>query len=301
VANWLAATLDQHLLDRTALAFELLHEVDADLSRCAETLARALEKVNATELAEYLDEADAADHGRFAGLMVRLDAIATPLTFQVMKHATRSRTRAAAATALCYQCAEAPGRLQPYVDDPQADVVLNLVFVLGQIGGPGVIDMLKFAALHPDPRVRRQAVLSMGGAPEKERVPALLDGLARLDPHILGTTLAMLARRQDEQVWRFILGLIEDPEFEHRGEDVQRALFHALAEVAEDSAVPALDRILNRVGGFMKKRTFTQLAAAEALKRIGTPAARAVLEAGIGSKHAAVRSACGDVLQRKAA
>src|SRR5205814_1747840 len=121
----------------------------------------------------------------------------------------------------------------------------NLVFVLGQIGGVGVVDMLRRATQHTDPRVRRQAVLSLGGVPAAERTPVLLDELARLDPHILSTALHLLARQRDEINTRFILSLIKDPEFETRSEDVQRAMFGALAEVADDGVVSALDKLLN--------------------------------------------------------
>jgi HEAT repeat protein len=300
-ATWLVHMLDRHQLARAGKALELLDEVDPGHRRSREALARGLQTLDAAEMAEFLDEAEPAEQGRFAGLMVRLDEVATPFTFQVMGRATRGRTRAAAATALCYQCADHPERLQPFIDDPRLDVMLNLVFILGQIGGTGVVDMLRLAAQHPDPRVRRQAVLSLGGVPETERVPVLLDELARLDPHILGATLNLLARQSDQQASRFILGLIADPEFETRSEDVQRALFNALAEVAEDGAVPALEKLLNHNPGWLARRSFTQFAAALTLHRMGTPAARAALQTGLKSKHATVRSACADALKARVA
>src|SRR5205085_12115313 len=140
--------------------------------------------------------------------VVRLGSASGPLTYAVMARATRSRVRAAAATALCYQCAEEPELLRANLDEPRAEAMLNLVFVLGQIGGASVASMLRTAAQHADPRIRRQAVLSLGGVPEPERTPVLLDELARLDPHILSTTLGMLARQRDENVTRFVLSLI---------------------------------------------------------------------------------------------
>jgi HEAT repeat protein len=127
----------------------------------------------------------------------------------------------------------------------------------------------------------------------------LLDELALLDPHILGTTLSMLARHRDENITRFVLSLIQDPEFETRGEDVQRAMFGALAEVANDNVVAALEKMLNKNGGWLARRSFTQLAAALTLRRVDTPAARRALEAGLKSKNGTVRSACLDALRTR--
>jgi hypothetical protein len=300
-ATWCTSTIEQHDLARATLALQLLDRLDPDRPHSSHVLKHELRHVDEAELAEYLDEADPAEHGRFAALMVRLGSAAVPLAYGVMAHATRSRVRAAAATALCYQCAEHPELLRQFLDESRPEAMLNLVFVLGQIGGTEVAPMLKAVTKHADPRVRRQAVLSLGGVPEAERTPALLDELARFDPHILSTTLGMLARQHDENVTRFILELIADPEFEGRSEDVQRALFGALGEVADDSIVSALEKLLHRSHGWRGKRSYTQFAAALTLRRLGTPAARRVLEQGFQSKDASVRSACVDATNAKAA
>ena len=300
-STWTTAMIEQHHLGRAARALKLLDELDPRRTYSVEPLKRGIEQVDSGDLTDYLDEADAAEHGRFAALMVHMGDVAVPLSYAVMGRATRSRVRAAAATALCYQCADRPELLQPYLDEPRTEALLNLVFVLGQIGGAPVAQMLRTATHHPDARVRRQAVLSLGGVPEAERTPVLLDELARLDPHILSTTLSMLARQQDENVTRFILGLIKEPEFEHRSEDVQRALFSALHEVANDSVVAMLKKILNRNQGWMGRRSFTQFAAALTLRRLGTPAARTILEAGLKARSATVRSACVDAMNARAA
>ena len=300
-ATWAASMIEQHHLARAARALQLLDRLDPGKTLAAEVLTRGLEQVDDADLADYLDEAEPAEHGRFAALMVGFGKVAVPISYAVMARATRSRVRAAAATALCYQCADDPALLQRFIDEPRLEAMLNLVFVLGQIGGAAVAPMLRSATQHADPRVRRQAVLSLGGVPEAERTPVLLDELARLDPHILSTTLAMLARQRDENVARFILGLIKEPEFENRSEDVQRALFGALSEVADDGAVHVLDKILNRNHGWLSRRSFTQFAAALTLRRLGTPSARNVLDLGLKSRHNAVRSACEDAMNARAA
>ncbi len=300
-ATWTTGMIQQHQFARAAVALQLLDRLDADRANAATTLARGLAHVDGADLADALDEADPEDHGRFAALMVQLGEDAVPLTYAVMACATRSRVRAAAATALCYRCAERPKLLERFLEETRPEAMLNLVFVLGQIGGSDVVPMLQTVAKHADSRVRRQAVLSLGGVPEAERTPVLLDELARLDPHILSTTLGMLARQRDENVTRFILGLVTEPEFEGRSEDVQRTLFSALGEVANDTVVSALDKILNRSHGWLGRRTYTQFAAALTLRRLGTPAARRVLDLGLQSRDGSVRSACVDATNARGA
>src|SRR5207244_13304829 len=86
----------------------------------------------------------------------RMSAV-TALSFCV-----RVPARAAACTALSYVYGEDPAKLAPFLDDPHWYVIRNVVFVLGQIGGSAVVDMLRKAAQHSDPRVKRAVVQALG-------------------------------------------------------------------------------------------------------------------------------------------
>jgi HEAT repeat protein len=174
-------------------------------------------------------------------------------------------------------------------------VVRNIVFVLGHIGGPPVVPLLRTVALHPEPRVRRQLVQALGSVPPEERITPLLEQLSARDPQLLAATLHMLTREKNPRVARAILALIESPDFESRHEDNQRALFGALGDIADDLAVPALEAVLHR-GGWFARRTFQRVAAARTLRQIGSPQAMAALEAGVRARSEAVRTACLEAL-----
>ncbi len=295
VVTWLTGALHRAAWKEAQRALELLGEIDPDHSRTSEEIAAAIVTLDAEALAEGLDEAEPEDQGRFAGLAVGLGKPAVNLVFDVMRHATRVRTRAAACTALSYLCAEEPELLGPYLSDSRWDVVLNMVFVLGQIGGPKVVDLLRVAAQHPEPKVRRQVVQALGSVPPTDRLPVLLNELDTLDSQLLSATLNMLTREKNRHVARAILDCIESPRFESRSEDSQRTLFNALADVADDEAIAALEALLNK-GGWFSRRTFTRQAAARTLQRIGTLGAMAVLQTGLKSKSAAVRETCREAL-----
>jgi HEAT repeat protein len=198
-------------------------------------------------------------------------------------------------TALCYLCADDPQLLAPWMADSRWHLVRNLVFVLGHIGGPAVVPLLRSVAGHPEPRVRRQLVQALGSVPPENRTSLLLEQLDARDPQLLAAALAILTREKDPRVARAILAVIEAPGFESRDEDNQRTLFGALGDIAGDPAVPALEALLHQ-GGWFARRTFQRVAAARTLRQIGTPDAMAALEAGLRARSEAVRAACLEAL-----
>src|SRR5262249_2549307 len=145
------------------------------------------------EIAEQLDEAEDEDLACFSAIVVGIGPAAVQLAITVMSQCNRAKARAAAATALSFAAAHDPMLRAAAITDPRWYVVRNAVFVLGQIGGPDVVDLLQIAARHPDNRVRRQVVQSLGGAPPERRLPVLLGQLDTRDPQLLSATLNMLA------------------------------------------------------------------------------------------------------------
>jgi HEAT repeat protein len=293
--TWLASALQSAAWDEGQRALGLLNELDRDRELAGDELAAALAGLDTAAIADRFDEGEASDQSRFAAFAVALGAPAVGFCVDIMARAGKSRARAAAVTALCYLCAEDPLLLSPWVTDSRWQVVRNVVFVLGHIGGPGVVPLLRAVSHHPEPRVRRQLVQALGSVPAEDRNRLLLEQLDGHDTQLLAAALNMLTREKDPRIARAILTLIEAPDFESRDEDHQRALFGALGDIAEDSAVPALEALLHR-GGWFARRTLQRVAAARTLRRIGTPNAMAALEAGVRARSEAVRAACLEAL-----
>lgn len=289
--TWLAAAFERGAFGEARVAYDLLCEFDPDLSRSQPELVAALAGLDREEFTEGLDESRSEELGRFAGLAVGIGKPAIDLTLAILVRSQRTRTRAAMTTSLIYLCADDPQILSPYLADPRWYVVRNIVFILGQIGGPGVVDLLRLAAQHQEPRVRRQVVQSLGGVAEAERLPLLLSWLDTPDPQILSTTLQILVRDRNVTVAKAILSRIEAAGFEGRSDYSQRALLSALAEVADDAAIPALEALLNRTG-WLARKSVARTGAARTLLRLGTPKALEVVEAGLRSKNRLVREAC---------
>jgi len=167
--------------------------------------------------------------------------------------------------------------------------------VLGQIGGGEVVPQLAVAARHIDARVRRAAIHALGQVPNHLRRSVLLAQLDTADGRLLAASLAMLAREPDPTVAEAILSRVRAPGFEERPEEHRIALLSALADVAGDQALPALEEILLR-GGWFARRSAERAAAARAIARLGTAAAWIVLEEGVRHRSEAVREACDEAM-----
>jgi hypothetical protein len=295
IITWLASALQHMAWDEARRALGLLNELDRDRELVGDELTAALAGLDTEAIADRFDEGEASDQGHFAAFTVALGTPAVGLCVDILARADKARARAATVTALCYLCADDPELLVPWLGDSRWQLVRNLVFVLGHIGGPAIVPMLRTVARHPEPRVRRQLVHALGSVPTEDRNPLLLDQLDARDPQLLSATLHMLTREKNPRVTRAILALIESPDFESRDEDNQRTLFGALGDIAGNPAVPALEALLHR-GGWFARRSFQRAAVARTLCRIGTPEAVAVLEAGLRAHSQEVRAACLEAL-----
>ena len=295
IVTWIATAVQRSHWEEARTAHELLMRLDRTGRLSAESLTHALGSVDAHAITERLDEADVREQARLFAFVVRVGAPALSLLVSVLAHSNRSRVRAGATTALAYAFADDPSPLGAWLSDPRWHVVRNIVFVLGQIGGGEVVPQLAVAARHLDARVRRAAIHALGQVPHHLRRSVLLTQLDTGDGRLLAASLAMLAREPDVRVTEAILTRVRSPEFDTRPEEHRVALLSALADVASDQALPALEELLLR-GGWFAKRSAERTAAARAIVRLATPAARDVLEQGLHHRSEAVREACDEAL-----
>jgi HEAT repeat protein len=295
IVTWIATAVQRSDWEDASCAHDLLKRLDTSGRLSAESLTHALGSVDAHAITERLDEADVREQARLFAFVVRVGAPALSLLMSVLADSGRSRVRAGATTALTYAFADDPSPLGAWLTDPRWHVVRNIVFVLGQVGGGEVVPYLAVAARHIDARVRRAAIHALGQVPHHLRRSVLLTQLDTGDARLLGASLAMLAREPDARVTDAILARVRSPEFEARPEEHRVALLSALADVASDQALPALEELLLR-GGWFAKRSAERTAAARAIVRLGTPAARDVLEQGLHHRSEAVREACDEAL-----
>jgi HEAT repeat protein len=110
--------------------------------------------------------------------------------------------------------------------------------------------------------------------------------------------LPALAQTRDPATARHLLEIMLDPTFEGRSADEKRAVYSALAGAGGDELLPDLELELHKGNWFSRGNESHRQAMARCIARIGTPAARAMLEEGARSRRGPVRKVCEEALAR---
>jgi HEAT repeat protein len=139
--------------------------------------------------------------------------------------------------------------------------------------GPAGREQVRVQLAHPDPRVRREALFAVARAGDGN-AGALVYGMIEDPDREVRLAAAMAAGTLGvERAVRPLLALLDEED----EEAVQVGLLDSLGRLGDPGAVPAIEK--RALGSFFSRpSTPVRLAAFEALRRIGTPRARALLE-----------------------
>jgi hypothetical protein len=298
VVTWIATCVQRSGWREAMRAAGVLRRVDPDGRHGHDALAHALDSVDTGAIVERLDESDAREQSRMFAFVVGIGAPALPLLIAAIALSGKARVRAGATTALAYAFADDPEPLGRWLEDTRWHVARNIVYVLGHIGGAEVAPHLALAVRNVDARVCRAAIHALGQVPQELRRGVLLDQLDHADGRLVGAALTVLAREPDPLVTDALLARVRVPGFEDRPEEQQLALLGALADMESDPAVAGLEEVLVH-GGWFARRTPGRTAAARALARMTSAAARVALEQGLRHRSDAVREACAEVVAER--
>jgi HEAT repeat protein len=255
-----------------------------------------LQPISIASAVEKLDQQDPAQLAEFVALARELGDPALDWLNLVLGESQQRRTRRLLAETIAELCRESPERLAPWLSDPRWYVVRNVVHILGWIGGNSVVGLLQAAANHPEPRVRQEVVAALGQVDAAVARPVLLRMLDGADTRMFCSVLHQLAVAKDVTVSRRLVTCLLDPGFDQRSVEEKRAIYSALSAVGGDEILPELQAELHKGGWFQRTQDQHRAAVARCIARIGTPAARAVLEDGAKSRRGPLRKACEDAL-----
>jgi len=215
---------------------------------------------------------------------------------RVLAESRQQRTRLPLARALAELSRDEPEQLAPWLSDPRWYVVRNVVHILGWIGGPTVVGLLKSVAEHGDPRVRREVISALSHVDLRDARDVLLGMLEGAETRTFCSALHQLSCARDAEVARALLDRLVDAGFRERAIEEQRAVYSALARVAGDEVLPRIEEELHESRWFSADLEAHRQAVARCIARIGGPAAREVLQQGLRSRNRRVRSACESAL-----
>lgn len=254
-----------------------------------------LQPISVTQIVERVD-ADEASLPELVAFIRELGEPAVDLLNLVLAESQSRKNRRMLAEAIAGVCKDNPERLAPWMSDPRWYVVRNVVHILGWIGGPSIVGMLQGAARHPDPRVRQEVVAALGQVDPRLARPLLIRMLDGADTRLMLAVLHQLSAARDVGVARLLIQTIQAETFEARTLEEKRAIYSALAGTADDAVLPDLDFELHKGTWFAKNQELHRQSIARCIARIGTPAARAILQRGLMSRRPPVRKACEDAL-----
>lgn len=265
------------------------------LSAFMDEVAQPVSVVTPTAVAR-LDQQEAQALESFLAMAVELGPPAIDWLMQVLAESQQQRNRRALAKTLAELCRENPERLAPWLDDERWYVVRNVVHILGWIGGDAVAALLETVTRHPEPRVRQEVVAALAQISPAVARPLLLRMLDGAAPRLFSSILHQLSAERDGAVARRLLGFVQDATFEHRPPEERFAILSTLSATGSDDILPEIEVALQREAWFSKSHELLRQGIARCIARIGTPAARAVLEQGAKSRRAGLRKACEDAL-----
>jgi len=276
-------------------AMQMLHECPTGEWTPEGFVQDLLQPISVTNLVERLDANEAAAPD-FISFISEFGAPAVDVLNLVLAESQSRPTRRLLAEAIAERCKDNPERLAPWVADPRWYVVRNIVHILGWIGTPAIVGLLQSALRNPDPRVKQEVVAALGQVDARLARPLLLRLVDGADSRLLLAALHQLSAARDTGVARLVMRMMQDEAFDARAIEEKRAIYSCLASTADNPNLPELELELHKGNWFSRNQETHRLAIARCIARVGTPAARLILERGITSKRLPVRKACEEAL-----
>ena len=232
------------------------------------------------------------EHELFFEFARELGPDATDWLMQGVAESQRQAVRRGLVRTLAAMLHGAPERLAPWLADDRWYVVRNAVHTLTLMDAPPPVGLLRGAAKHHDPRVRREVVTALQRVKREDARPLLLDMLGHAESRLFAAVLQQLATGPDSEIAGRMLEAMAEESFRERPEEERRAIVQAIAVTGGESALSLLEGHLNHGNWFQRGNETLRSAAALCLARIGTAGAREILERGAASRRGEVARAC---------
>lgn len=176
-------------------------------------------------------------------------------------------------------------------EDENRFLARNAVGILAELGGDDAGKAVVAALANTDPRVRREAALAIAKL-GVEDADQLIVGL--FDDSEASVREAATVAAGELRLERAVRPLVAFLEEAYDADEVL-PLLHALGQIADPGAVPAIEKHAVKEL-FAKPRTGVRIAAYQALAHIGTPHARRLLNQALNDKDSEVKAAVKDLL-----
>lgn len=186
----------------------------------------------------------------------------------------------------------------PFIDDKRWYLVRNIAYILGRIGKEQAFPYLQKLFNHNEIRVRREAIQALGLIGGPKAVGLLIRALTDIDARIRAMAAINLGKIGKTSGLASLLELVQSKDFSKKDPTEIKAFFDAIGMIGSNEATPVLQEILERKSLFGRgKPDGMRNGAANALAMIGSPEAKAILEAGRNSRDESIRNACAQAMK----
>jgi len=269
--------------------------------RLTEAIQKAGDPGRIRGLESVLNSEGFIDTENFFAFLILLEKnVVAPLA-DLMGHTSRMRVRRLLCDALIELGKMDLEAIVAKLDCENWYVVRNLVYVLGKIGDPRVIEAFQRVVRHPEVRVRKELVLALETIPDARIVHLLALLIEDPDGGVRTAALKIVTKRNIKQVQEILLKVIDRESFAARDLEEKREFFDTLGRISGDEVVATIGRLLFQKNGFLwfknPQREEMGVCAVMTLQRIGTPGALALLEKGAKHSSGGVRDACARALE----
>jgi hypothetical protein len=264
-------------------------------------LAALFDSLNRPErlklIEHYLNKTERAATDGLLPLLLRMNAQSVPGLCALLANLESRSHQAIVCEALFTVAKDAPEIVARGLSDKRAPYVRNLLSIIARWNNPKLADAVERLGRYPDAQIRKEVVRTIGILRPSGNGSKLVSFLNDPDEPVRLAALKLLMNGQYTAPFTVWSPILSAEEFHDRPPAEKRAMYHALRQTAGDEAVPYWQSLFTEWSWTNRKnKEESAVMAAEALGKLGTPAALAALEVGQKKGSSAVRQACATAL-----
>jgi HEAT repeat protein len=226
-------------------------------------------------------------------VLLSMAPAAVPALCALLANLEAPTHQAIVADALVTLAKDQPDHVLRGLSDRRPRYVKNLLAILLKWNNPRFADSVEKLVRYPDVQVRKDVVRAIGIFRPNGNGIKLIGFLTDTEESIRFAALKLLMTGQYKTPYSAWSSLVSAEAFMDRSLSEKRAVFQAMRITSHDEVIPFFESLITeRSWTNRKKKEELAVLAAEALGKLATPAARAVLDFGQKKGGATVRQAC---------
>lgn len=226
-------------------------------------------------------------------VLLSMAPAAVPALCALLANLEAPTHQAIVADALVTLAKDQPDHILRGLSDRRPRYVKNLLAILLKWNNPRFADSVEKLVRYPDVQVRKDVVRAIGIFRPNGNGMKLVGFLSDTEESIRFAALKLLMTGQYKTPYSVWSSLVSAEAFMDRSLSEKRAVFQAMRITSHDEVIPFFESLITeRSWTNRKKKEELAALAAEALGKLATPAALAVLDLGQKKGGATVRQAC---------